>query len=148
MNRILKLPNGKTPATPETPAMRDAFANSVAALRKATGTTEARIVPCRCAMTGQPFSLRFERLSPVHRFQIARIDKDDGAAGQVNTGIGLYGRKPLQNSYDAGEFDWTGFQCPTLRQSVRPRLLQSMRRNRLRRPGAATAGWKQGFRLP
>ena len=82
MNRILKLPNGKTPATPETPAMRDAFANSVAALRKATGTTEARIVPCRCAMTGQPFSLRFERLSPAHRFQIARIDKNEVPAGR------------------------------------------------------------------
>ena len=92
MNRFLKLPNGKTPATPETPAqLRDAFANSVAALRKATGTTEARIVPCRCAMTGQPFSLRFERLSPAHRFQIVRIDKNESSGGQVNTGIGLLG---------------------------------------------------------
>ena len=113
MNRILKLPDRKTPAAPGKPAMRDSFANSVAALRKATGTTEARIVPCRCAVTGQPFSLRFERLSPAHRFQIVLIDKNESSGGQVNTGIGLSGRTPLQSSYGAGEFDWTGFQCPT-----------------------------------
>jgi hypothetical protein len=106
---LRKIPTNRETAAP---AREEEFASAVAALRKATGTTEARVVPCRCAVTGQAFSLRFERLSPAHRFQIARIDKDDGAAGQVNTGIGLSGRKPPQYSYDAGEFDWTGFQCP------------------------------------
>jgi hypothetical protein len=47
MSRFVKLPNRKTPATAEDAAAtrQDAFANSVAALRKATGTTEARVVP-------------------------------------------------------------------------------------------------------
>jgi hypothetical protein len=114
MMRFLKRPNGKPPAAPEKPAAtrRDEFANAVAALRKATGTTESRIVPCRCAKTSLPFSLRFERLSPAHRFQIARIDKDDEPGAPVKEGFGLFGRKPAQQAYDAGEFDWTGSFCP------------------------------------
>ena len=113
MSRFLKLRNENLPpaAEPSAATRRDAFANSVAALRKATGTTEARIVPCRCAGTGQPFSLRFERLSPAHRFQIARIDKGDRPGSQTSTG-GRSGGTPRQNSYDAGEFDWTGCVCP------------------------------------
>jgi hypothetical protein len=114
MNRLLTLGSGKTAATPEksTATRREKFENKVAALRKATGTTESRIVPCRCARTGLPFSLRFERVSPAHRFQIARIDKEDGPGSQVKAGSGLFARKPAQKSYDAHEFDWTGFQCP------------------------------------
>jgi hypothetical protein len=113
MSRFLKLPNRKTPDTAEDPAAtrQDVFVNSVAALRKATGTTEARVVPCRCAETGGAFSLRFERLSRAHRFQIARIDKDDQFGGQIKTS-GVLSRMAQQNSYDADEFDCTGFQCP------------------------------------
>jgi hypothetical protein len=113
MKRFLTLGSVKTPAAPETSAAtrREEFANTVAALRKATGTTESRIVPCRCARTSQLFSLRFERVSPAHRFQIARIDKDD-SRGPVKTAAGVFGRKPTQKSYDAHEFDWTGSQCP------------------------------------
>jgi hypothetical protein len=57
MSRFLKLPNSKTPVTAKDAAAtrQDVFVNSVAALRKATGTTEARVVPCRCAETGQAF---------------------------------------------------------------------------------------------
>jgi hypothetical protein len=112
MKRLLTLGSGRNAVTPEIPAAtrREKFENKVAALRKATGTAESRIVPCRCARTGQPFSLRFERLSPAHRFQIARIDKDD-SPGPVKTGS-LFARKQAQKSYDAHEFDWTGFQCP------------------------------------
>jgi hypothetical protein len=114
MSRFLNLPNRKTPATAEdtTATREDAFANSVATLRKATGTTEARVVPGRCADTGQRFSLRFERLSPAHRFQIVLIDKDEDTGGQVKPGVGLSVRRPPQSSYDASEFDWTGLQCP------------------------------------
>jgi hypothetical protein len=114
MSRFLKLPNGKTQASRETPgaARRDEFANKVAALRKATGTMESRIVPCRCARTGLPFSLLFERLSPAHRFQIARIDKDDGPVAPAKEGFGLFGHKPAQQAYGAGEFDWAGYLCP------------------------------------
>jgi hypothetical protein len=92
MKRLLTLGSGKSAATPETPAgtRREKFENTVAALRKATGTAESRIVPCRCARTGQPFCLRFERVSPAHRFQIARIDKDDGPGSQVKAGSGLF----------------------------------------------------------
>jgi hypothetical protein len=114
MKRFLTLRDEKTLATPQISAAtrRDAFENTVAALRKATGTTESRLVPCRCARSGQPFFLRFERLSPAHRFQIARIDKDDSPGSQVKAGSGLFVRKPIQKSYDAREFDWAGFQCP------------------------------------
>ena len=113
MSRFLKLPNSKTPATAKDAAAtrQDAFVNSVAALRKATGTMEARVVPCRCAETGQAFSLRFERLSLGHRFQIARIDKDEHLGGRITTS-GMVSRMAQQNSYAAGEFDCTGFQCP------------------------------------
>jgi hypothetical protein len=53
----------------------------------------------------------FERLSPAHRFQIARIDKEDGPGNQVKCG-GLFGHKPAQQAYGAGEFDWAGYLCP------------------------------------
>ena len=114
MKRFLTLRDEKTPPSRELPAAtrRDVFENTVAALRKATGTTESRIVPCRCARTSDPFSLRFERVSPAHRFQIARIDKEDGSPGQVKAGGSLFDRKAAQKAYDAREFDWTGFQCP------------------------------------
>jgi hypothetical protein len=113
MKRFLTPRDEKTPPSREMQATtrREQFANTVAALRKATGTTESRLVPCRCARTGQPFSLRFERLSPAHRFQIARIEKDGNPGRQIE-GDRLFGRKARQKSYDAHEFDWAGFQCP------------------------------------
>jgi hypothetical protein len=112
MKRFLTPRDEKTAQSREMQAAtrRETFENKVAALRKATGTAESRIVPCRCARTGQSFCLRFERLSPAHRFQIARIDKED-RPGPVKTGS-LIARKPAQKSYDAREFDWAGFQCP------------------------------------
>ncbi len=42
---------------------------------KATGKAETRVVPCRCAVNGEPFAIFFERMSPAHRFQIARIER-------------------------------------------------------------------------
>jgi hypothetical protein len=105
---LRKIPTNRETAAP---AREEEFASAVAALRKATGTTEARVVPCRCAVTGQAFSLRFERLSPAHRFQIARIDKAEHLGGQFKTSS-VVRRMAQQNSYAASEFDCTGFQCP------------------------------------
>jgi hypothetical protein len=91
---------------------REEFANAVAAFRQATGKAEARVIPCRCAVTGAPFAILFERMSPAHRFQIARIEQYEAAGGESKTNGGTFSRKPQQQSYDAGEFDWTGCVCP------------------------------------
>jgi hypothetical protein len=102
------------PATGETPATirREEFASAVATFRKATGKPEARIVPCRCAVTSKPFVVVFERISPAHRFQIARLLSDDASTAENKAYSGLSARKPARQSYDAGEFDWTGCACP------------------------------------
>ena len=97
-----------TPATTRT----EEFANAVAAFRQATGKAETRLVPCRCAVTGEPFVIVFERMSPAHRFQIARIERSEAAGIESKTNGGTFSRKPQQQSYDAGEFDWTGCVCP------------------------------------
>jgi hypothetical protein len=114
MTNFLTLWPKKVPTNRETSAAlrEEEFASAVTAFRKATGKPEARIVPCRCAVTGQPFVIVFERLSPAHRFQIAGIEQDEAADAGRKTGPGPFGRQPTQQSYDAGEFDCTGFQCP------------------------------------
>jgi hypothetical protein len=115
MTNFLTRRNRQEPATPPTPAetRQEAFANAVSAFRQATGKAEARIIPCRCAVTGEPFAILFERMSPAHRFQIARIEAYEAtAAHEQNSAGGVFGRKPQQQSYAAGEFDWTGCVCP------------------------------------
>jgi hypothetical protein len=91
---------------------QEAFANAVAAFRQATGKAEARVVPCRCAVTGAPFAILFERMSPAHRFQIARIEQYEAAGNENITNGSASSRNPQQHSYDASEFDWTGCVCP------------------------------------
>jgi len=93
---------------------REKFQNEVAAFRTATGKTEAREIPCRCAVTGEGFTIVFERLSPAHRFQIARIERAS-TAGNGNAFSGRFRRPSQQKSYDAAEFDWTGYVCPHCR---------------------------------
>jgi hypothetical protein len=114
MTKLLARLMGKTPEPSPAPAAnrRETFANAVATLRQATGKAESRTVPCRCAKTGLAFSLRFERLSPAHRFQIARIDKEDSNDSPVKAGFSLLGRQPAQHSYDAREFHWAELLCP------------------------------------
>src|SRR5262245_23974264 len=107
--------NRQEPANAPAPAetRQEAFTNAVAAFRQATGKAEARVIPCRCAVTGQPFALLFERMSPSHRFQIARIEAYEAiTSGEQKSAGGMFGRKPQQQSYDASEFDWTGCVCP------------------------------------
>jgi hypothetical protein len=114
MSNFLTRWSKKPSATPETStSMRqEAFQNEVAAFRKATGKPETRTIPCRCAGTGQGFTIVFERLSPAHRFQIARIDRESASSDPSNGFSGLSGRTPHQKSYDAAEFDWAGYVCP------------------------------------
>ena len=151
MTNFLTRRNRQEPTATPTPAetRQEAFANAVAAFRQATGKAEARVVPCRCAVTGAAVRYSFradEPGAPVpdrpDRADTKRLEtkaKPDG---------GVFSRKPQQQSYDAGEFDWTGCVCPHCGNRVRRRLLQWLRRNRLRRPGPAAAGRKQGLRLP
>ena len=77
MTNFLTRRNRQEPTAAPTPAetRQEAFANAVAAFRQATGKAEARVIPCRCAVTGEPFAILFERMSPAHRFQIARIER-------------------------------------------------------------------------
>jgi hypothetical protein len=91
---------------------REEFQNEVAAFRTATGKPEARTIPCRCAVTGQGFTIVFERMSPAHRFQIARIERESIASDRPSAFSRLFGRTPQQKSYDAGEFGWAGYICP------------------------------------
>ena len=150
MTNFLTRRNRQEPTAAPTPAetRQEAFANAVAAFRQATGKAETRVIPCRCAVTGEPFAILFERMSPAHRFQIARIERNEATGNdKQKPDGGVFGRKPQQQSYDAGEFDWTGCVCPHCGNRVRRRLLQRLRRNRLRRPGPSVAGRKQGLRL-
>jgi hypothetical protein len=115
MTNFLMRRNRQEPTAAPTPVetRQDAFANAVAAFRQATGKAEARIIPCRCAVTGEPFAIQFERMSPAHRFQIARIEAFEATTSlEQKSATSVFSRKPQQQSYDAGEFDWTGCVCP------------------------------------
>jgi hypothetical protein len=113
MTNFLTRRTGRQSAPVPTQATRsEAFANAVAAFRQATDKAEARVVPCRCAVTAEPFLIVFERLNPAHRFQIAQIKRYEAAGNASKTNGGAFSRKPQQQSYDASEFDWTGWVCP------------------------------------
>jgi hypothetical protein len=111
LTRRKRLEPAAAPSSAET--RQEAFANAVTAFRLATGRAEARVIPCRCAVAGAPFAILFERMSPAHRFQIARIEACEAiASGERKSAGGVFSRKPHQQSYEAGEFDWTGCVCP------------------------------------
>jgi hypothetical protein len=114
MTNFLTRRNTQAPTAAPAPAetRQEAFANAVAAFRQATGKAETRVVPCRCAVTGEPFAIQFERMSPAHRFQIARIARSEASGTKSKTNGGVFSRDTQQQSYDAGEFDWTGCVCP------------------------------------
>jgi len=115
MINFFKRRSAHPPAIAPTPAetRQEAFANAVASFRQATGKAEARVIPCRCAVNGQPFAIQFERMSPARRFQIARIDGYEATESHKQKSAGgMFARKPQQQSYEAGEFDWTGCLCP------------------------------------
>jgi hypothetical protein len=88
------------------------FANELAAYRKATGKPESRAIPCRCAVTARPFTLQFERVSPAHRFQIARVEAGPAESGEGKRHHSPFARVPERRSYDIAEFDWAGCVCP------------------------------------
>jgi hypothetical protein len=88
------------------------FANEMAAYRKATGKNEMRAIPCRCAVTARAFTLQFERVSPAHRFQIARIEAGTEGGGERRLARSPFARAPQIRSYDTAEFDWAGCVCP------------------------------------
>lgn len=94
-------------------AAKRAFDEKIAALRKATGKKEHRVLPFICARLGRPYGVIFERVSPAHKFQIARLEKEKDGEGRS----GLLGRLFAQGvaaseSFDAAEFDVSGLYCP------------------------------------
>jgi hypothetical protein len=93
------------------------FANEMAAYRKATGKNEIRLIPCRCAVTGRPFTLQFERVSPAHRFQIARIEAGTEGGGERRLARSPFARAPERHCYEVADFDWAGCVCPHCRAS-------------------------------
>ncbi len=103
------------PAPPED--RKVTFANEMAAYRKATGKNEMRAIPCRCAVTARPFTLQFERVSPAHRFQIARIEAGTEGGGERRLARSPFARAPQRRSYDTAKFDWAGCICPHCRAS-------------------------------
>jgi hypothetical protein len=88
------------------------FEEGLAAFRKATGSKESRVIPCRCAQTGRPFTIRFERESPDHPFRVAGTETGGTASSDANGGKARFGSTRKQQAYDAAEFDWTGLSCP------------------------------------
>ena len=79
--------------------------------------TRMRAIPCRCAVTARPFTLQFERVSPAHRFQIARIEAATEGGGERRLARSPFARAPQLRSYDVAEFDWAGCICPHCRAS-------------------------------
>jgi hypothetical protein len=113
MSRFLLRRTRQQPtAVPTATTRGEEFAKAVAAFRQATGKAEARVIPCRCAVTSELFAIVFERMSPAHRFQIARIEAESAAGDGPNGLARLFARTPQQDAYDAGEFDWAGCACP------------------------------------
>ena len=77
MSMFTRLLN-KAPAAPPGPAaaaLPARLAATLAAVRKQTGRPETVRVPHRCAKTGLPYAIIFERFDPRERFTIARIEK-------------------------------------------------------------------------
>ncbi|WP_156917657.1 hypothetical protein [Salinarimonas rosea] len=83
----------------------DAFAARLQALRSKTGLVDERVLQFRCAVTGNPFSVRFTRESPALRYRIAEVRAAEGGAGS-----GGYHQK--DRSFPAKEFDLSGWRCP------------------------------------
>lgn len=112
------LPARKTtvPAKRESRALarKQDFKAKVAALRKATGKAETRVIPFRCAVTGRRFVVTFERLDPADKFRIVRTEKDPSAANEAANPLRrfLAAKATSAESFDAGEFDRSGWHCP------------------------------------
>jgi hypothetical protein len=106
------------------------------------------MIPCRCAVNGEPFAIQFERMSPAHRFQIARIERTETTVNEHATSGSVFGRQPAQQSYDAGEFDWTGCACPHCGNRAGVVYCNGCGKNRVRRPGPAPCRMEQGSRPP
>jgi hypothetical protein len=99
--------------TPRHTASRQlSFEEGLAALRKATGKKEMRVVPCRCAQSGRPFTILFDREGPDHPFRIASAEAGETPASDAKTGKPAFWSGPKQQAYDASEFNWSGLACP------------------------------------
>jgi hypothetical protein len=99
--------------TPRQPAARQlSFQEGLAALRKAAGKKEMRIVPCRCAQSGRPFTILFDRESSDHPFRIAGLETGDTASSDTKPNKPALWSAPKQQAYDAAEFNWSGLACP------------------------------------
>jgi hypothetical protein len=114
MSRFVTRWTGKTARSPSVSAAekREAFADAVATLRQATGKAERRTLPCRCAVTGKSFVVVFERTQPARPFEIARIEQAAGGEDRPAASRGRFAAGPRQDSFDAAEFDWSGYACP------------------------------------
>ena len=98
----------------EAAARRDAFVQKAGALRKATGKKETRTLSCVCVRTGQHFSVIFDRVSENHNFQVSCIEKHERSTVKKRApfkGL-LAGSKPTVKSFDANDFDFSGWVCP------------------------------------
>ncbi len=73
---------------------------------------EQRSVQFRCAKTGKIFFVLFMRYSPSHQFQLISVSKkSDKTSGNLRDQSSRKSEYP-QKSFDASDFDWTGWFCP------------------------------------
>ncbi len=68
---------------------------------------DTRIIPHRCAVTGHPFTVTYQRRAPDGLYEIERIDK---VSGTIRRQAGRPAAK--MEAFSAGEFDCTGRRCP------------------------------------
>jgi len=71
-----------------------------------------RTLQFTCAETGNRFSVSFTRHSPSHRFQIASVVKESTKSSVAFQKQLLKHQNRSEQSFDASEFDWTGWFCP------------------------------------
>lgn len=77
-----------------------------------TTNTEQRTVQFRCAETGKPFFVLFTRYGPSHKFQLVSVSKNPETPSSRCQQHASGTPDHRQKSFDASDFDWTGWFCP------------------------------------
>ena len=83
-----------------------------AANARSTASAEQRTVQFRCAETGKAFSVLLTRYSPSHHFQLVSVSKSPETPPRGHQRAGSGKEDDQQKSFDASDFDWSGWFCP------------------------------------
>ncbi|MBY5891496.1 hypothetical protein [Rhizobium ruizarguesonis] len=91
----------------------------ISQLRLRTNKPEKRLIAVVCSSHGLGFDVIFERTDPRQLFKIARIEKHSNAAAAATTNLPALKSASAASiaSFDAKEFDNSGFVCPWCRNT-------------------------------